>query len=325
MRAVFGFSDNDRLDFIFAVPCPQCPKTDKAFLPAAFDGGMLSSLDFIALLFQLLKKGFKVCGLLVQQDVVDYGAQLIPITFSGWIKSALLPLPVRLDFNNGQLMFQTNQITQSLHRKPRQQKIPEFPGAIQCSRIVDDVIVNVFSVGMGRNDKSILALGKPHGKFITDLVGFLGGDLSGLERLPNLIGNHIIFLPAPGHQFILAFGEHKFFIDRQRTAFVTADQFALLCLVRVLGVIRAAFQAGGNGFSLVFVQCNQSGCCQFYHLPVKRKYRTMAAYRFYNSAIQPLNHSTASTMTVPAVMSRKQPNSATSRIRNCVHSRQYSV
>lgn len=119
VRAVFGFSGNDRLDFIFAVPCTQCPKTDKAFLPGAFDGGVLSSLDFIALLFQLLKKGFKVCGLLVQQDVVDYGAQLIPIAFSGWIKGALLPLPVWLDFNDGELMLQTNQIAQSLHRKPR--------------------------------------------------------------------------------------------------------------------------------------------------------------------------------------------------------------
>ena len=78
--------------------------------------------------------------------------------------------------------------------------------------------------------------------------------------------------------FILAFGEHKFFIDRQGTAFVTADQFALLCLVGVLCIIRAAFQAGRNGFSLVFVQCNQSCCCQFYHLPAKRKCRTMAAF-----------------------------------------------
>ena len=115
------------------------------------------------------------------------------------------------------------------------------------------MIMNVFPVGMGRNDKGILAFCKPHGQFITDLVGFFGSDFSGLERLPNLIGNHIVSLPAPGHQFILAFGEHKFFIDRQGTAFVTADQFALLRLVRVLSVIRSAFQAGRNGFSLVFV------------------------------------------------------------------------
>ena len=108
MRAVFGFSGNDRLDFIFAVSCAQCPKTDKAFLPSAFDGSVLTSFDLIALLFQLLKKCFKVCGLLVQQDAVDYGTQLIPVVFSGRIKGALLPLPVRLDFNDRQLVFQTN-------------------------------------------------------------------------------------------------------------------------------------------------------------------------------------------------------------------------
>ena len=119
MRAVFGFSGDDRLDFIFAVSCAQCAKTDKSFLPCAFDGSVLSSFDLIALLFQRLKKGFKVCGLLVEQDIVDYGAQLILITFSRWIKGALLPLPIRLDFNDGELMFQTNQIAQSLHRKPR--------------------------------------------------------------------------------------------------------------------------------------------------------------------------------------------------------------
>ena len=66
---------------------------------------MLSSFDLIALLFQLLKKDFKVCGLLVQQDAVNYRTQLVTIAFFGWIKCALLPLPVRLDLNDGELMF----------------------------------------------------------------------------------------------------------------------------------------------------------------------------------------------------------------------------
>ena len=108
MRAVFGFSGNDSLDFIFAVSCAQCPKTDKAFLPCSFDRSVLSPFDFVALLLQLLKKGFKVYRFLAQQDAVDYGTQLITITFSGWIKGTLLPLPVRLDFNDRQLVFQTN-------------------------------------------------------------------------------------------------------------------------------------------------------------------------------------------------------------------------
>lgn len=139
------------------------------------------------------------------------------------------------------------------------------------------MIMNVFPVRVGCNDKRILAFGETHCQLITHLVGFFGGDLAGFERLPDLIGNHVTFLSAPSDKFILPFGQHKFFIHRQRTAFVTADQFALLCLVRVLGVIRAAFQAGRNGFPLVFVQCNQSCCSQFDHLPAKRKCRTVAA------------------------------------------------
>ena len=45
----------------------------------------------------------------------------------------------------------------------------------------------------GSNDKSVLAFREPHGKLITDLVGFFGGDFSGFERLPNLICDHITF------------------------------------------------------------------------------------------------------------------------------------
>ena len=120
VRLVFRLALQHCLDFIFAVSCAQSAKTDEAFLPCAFDRGVLSSFDFIALLFQLLKKDFKVHRFLVQQDVVNYGTQLISITFSGWIKGALLSLSVRLDFNDRQLMFQTNQIAQPLHSQPGQ-------------------------------------------------------------------------------------------------------------------------------------------------------------------------------------------------------------
>ena len=93
MRAVFGFSGNDRLDFIFTVSCAQCPKTDKAFLPCSFDRSVLSPFDFVALLFQLLKEALETCRFLVQQDAVDYRTQLVTIAFFGWIKGALLSLP----------------------------------------------------------------------------------------------------------------------------------------------------------------------------------------------------------------------------------------
>ena len=119
------------------------------------------------------------------------------------------------------------------------------------------MIMNVFPVRVGCNDKRILAFGETHCQLITHLVGFLGSDLSGLERLPNLIGDHIAFLPATGGKFVLAFGEHKFFIHSQGTAFVTADQFALLSLVGILYIVCTAFQTGRNRLTFVFVQRDQ--------------------------------------------------------------------
>ena len=45
----------------------------------------------------------------------------------------------------------------------------------------------------------------------------------------------------------------------------------------------------------------------------------------HNPATQPLKRSAASTIKAPMKINTKQPNSATSKIKNCSHSRQYSV
>ena len=139
------------------------------------------------------------------------------------------------------------------------------------------MVVDVFPVRVSCNNKRILALGESHRQFIAHLVGFLGGDLSGFERLSNLIGDHIIVLSAPSGKFILPLGQHKFFVCGQRAALVAADQLSPVRFVRILRIVRAAFQAGRNRLTLVFVQRNQTCCSQFYHLPAKRKCRTMAA------------------------------------------------
>ena len=122
------------------------------------------------------------------------------------------------------------------------------------------MVVDVLPVRVGGNDKRILAFGETHCQFVAHLVGFLGGDLSGLERLTNLIGDHIAFLPASGGKFVLAFGQHEFFIHRQRTAFVAANQFAMLSLVGILYIVCTAFQTGRNRLAFVFVQRDQP-CC----------------------------------------------------------------
>ena len=119
------------------------------------------------------------------------------------------------------------------------------------------MVMDVVTVCVGGNDKSVFALGKPHGKFIAHLVGFLGGDLTGFERLSNLVGDDVTFLSAPGSKFILPLGKHKFFIDCQRTALVATHQFTLLGLIGVLHIVCAAFQTSRNRLALVFVQRDQ--------------------------------------------------------------------
>ena len=139
------------------------------------------------------------------------------------------------------------------------------------------MVMDVVTVCVGGNDKSVFALGKPHGKFIAHLVGFLGGDLTGAERLSNLIGDDVAFLSAPGSKFILPLGKHKFFIDCQRATLVAAYQFTLFGLIWILHIVCAAFQTGRNGLSLILVQCDQS--CRSHHEspPIKGKCRPKAA------------------------------------------------
>ena len=119
------------------------------------------------------------------------------------------------------------------------------------------MVMDVVTVCVGGNDKSVFALGKPHGKFIAHLVGFLGGDLTGFERLSNLIGDDVAFLSAPGSKFLLPLGKHKFFIDCQRATLVAAYQFTLFGLIWILHIVCAAFQTSRNRLALVFVQRDQ--------------------------------------------------------------------
>lgn len=60
------------------------------------------------------------------------------------------------------------------------------------------MIVNMRSVDMCRHDKGMVAFGEPHCGFITNPVRFLGSDFSGLERLPDLIGDDVARLRPTG-------------------------------------------------------------------------------------------------------------------------------
>ena len=86
------------------------------------------------------------------------------------------------------------------------------------------MIVDVLPVSVGGDNKSVLAFGETHRQFIARLVGFFSGDLTGPKGLPNLIGNYIIFLSAPGHKLILPLREHYKGSDYSFARMSTADR-----------------------------------------------------------------------------------------------------
>lgn len=268
---------NNELHLVLAIAGAQSAETDKTLLPLALHRRVLATLHLVALLLQPLQKNFKVLRLLCK-DGVDDSAQTVTVAFFGRVDDALLSFPIRLVLDGGELVLQADQIAQPLHRKGGEPEVAELLSTVQGGGIINNVVVDVRPVGVGSNDKSVLALQKTLGKLVADAVGFLRRDLPRLERLPHLISDHIAFLAAPGGLLVQPFCQQKFFIYRQRAALIAAYQLALLGLVRVLNIAGVIVQTRPDGLSFIFPHGDQPCCCQCHHPLTKRKCRTSAAY-----------------------------------------------
>ena len=132
---------------------------------------------------------------------------------------------------------------------------------------------------MSGNDKSVFAFQESGGQLITNAVCIFCRDFAGSEGLPDLIGNHIAFLAAPGGLLVQLFREHELLIHSKRAALIAADKLALFSLGRILCIVGAVFQADGNRFSFVLMQCNQTSSGQS-RSPLQRKSRPKAARSF---------------------------------------------
>ena len=122
--------------------------------------------------------------------------------------------------------------------------------------------MDVLAVCVGGNEKGVLALRPAHGHFIAQPVCLLRGDLSGLERLPDLIAQHIgvpPLLPARGG-LVLGLGQQELRIGCHVVTGVGRNQFSTLGLVRVFTVVKTAFQRLGDGFSLADFVFLEIGC-----------------------------------------------------------------
>ena len=123
------------------------------------------------------------------------------------------------------------------------------------------MVMNMSPIGMSCHNEGILTFCKTESQLLSQSVRFLRCDLSGLEGLTNLVSNHFMPLAATGDLLILTFGQHEFFIHGHGIALIPSDQFTLVRLLRIFCIIRSIAQALGNGFPLIHMHGNQSGCC----------------------------------------------------------------
>lgn len=93
--------------------------------------------------------------------------------------------------DHGQVIFQTYPVGEPPQSPGRSPEVPVFPGAVERCGIVIDVVMNVFFVCMGGNEKSVFSLCPAHGRFIADTIGLLGSNLTGEKGLADLVAEHI--------------------------------------------------------------------------------------------------------------------------------------
>ena len=91
------------------------------------------------------------------------------------------PRKVRLRCNDGQSVFQTDEITHFLKCETGTPEVSEFSSSIEPGGIEDDVIVDVGPVGMSRDYERVIAFRKSKCEFPSDFVRFLRCDFSGFE------------------------------------------------------------------------------------------------------------------------------------------------
>ena len=123
-----------------------------------------------------------------------------------------------------------------------------------------DVRMDVVFVHVSADKKGVFTFQKPFGQLIPDPVGFLRGDLARLERLADLIRDHIAVLFAAGDGSVLPLGKKKLRIGGVRVTLVCGDQFVFFGFVGVHRVVGALGQALRDGLALVLMHGNDAGC-----------------------------------------------------------------
>ena len=175
-------------------------------------------------------------------------------------------------FHNGQSVLNADGVVQAPDSLCAAPKVAELPVALHIDRRPDDVIMDMRFVDMGTDDKSVFSLGKPFGKFHPQPVGLLRCDLTGFERLADMVGNHIV-LPAhpPGGGNVLPFCQHKLSVSYPAVTRIAGNQPPVVCFLRIAHIVDDVADGLKLGAALANVQRHNACGCHIGDLLSKKK------------------------------------------------------
>ena len=198
----------------------------------------------------------KVGGLLLQSrnDGLPYpllcGRGPLPDLLAVMQETALAMELWMLD--HGQVIFQTYPVREPPQSPRRPPEVPEFPSIVQRDRIVINVVMDMFFIRMGGNEKGVFALCPAHGRFIAYPVCLLRGNLPGGKGLADLIAEHIrlpLLFPARD-SLVLCFGEQELGIGGLMVALIGRNKLPALGFLQVLSIVQTILERFCNRFSL---------------------------------------------------------------------------
>ena len=119
---------------------------------------------------------------------------------------------------------------------------------------------------MGTDNKGMVSLCQFQCKLPADPVRFFRYDLSRLEGLPEMVGNHVIRAPVPARQVrILSFRQKELRIGCPAVAPIAENEFSKICFLWIFHIVNDVRNRRGNIPALPHMQRHQPRGCHTSH------------------------------------------------------------
>lgn len=164
----------------------------------------------------------------------------------------ILALAVELGaLHDGKGVLQAHPVGQPPQSKGGADEVAKLPGAVCGGGIEIDVVVGMPLVGVGADEKLILALCPAHGGFVADPVGLFRRDLPLGKGLPDLIAQRPLLRRPARFRLILAFHQHELGVGGFRIAEIGGHGPQLFWVQAVIETVFHGLQGRPLGGPLV--------------------------------------------------------------------------